>query len=153
MIPRKSWVWYCNTIFCPKLVDQSAKISCEEEEEEEEEEETLVSCSVTIRFVGSAFLVLHSGIWDARISALIPARSGLLACLLHSAENVKPLRFSPQSGSVWHRIHALTTTTRFHVSWLVVSTVTIIPSFRVNHILTHFASRIACMHETNKNRA
>jgi len=79
-------VWNCNTILYPKLVDQFATISCEEEEEEEEE--APVSCSVAIRFVDTQFfLTLSSGIWDARISALISARSGLL----HSAENVKPL--------------------------------------------------------------
>lgn len=49
--------------------------------------------------------------------ALISACSDLFA-LLHSVENVRLPRFSPQSGSVWHRIHALTATTRFLVSSL-----------------------------------
>lgn len=52
------------------------------------------------------------------------------------------------------RIHALTATTRLFLE-LAVSTVSaaIIPSSRVNHILTHSASKIACTRERNENYA
>lgn len=91
----------CNTILCPKLVDQLATIF---REEEEEEEEGAPVCRDPI-CGHSAFQ--PSG---TRVSALVSASS--------SSRGRTPAIFPTKWQRVASRIHALTATTRFLVSSL-----------------------------------
>lgn len=113
---------------------------------------TRILFSIAIRFVGTQILFFFSELCvlgntrRARFGFNTRAPSRLSLIL----RNVRYSR--SQSGSVWHA-YSCVNRNDSSLSWLAVTTAlaAIILSSRVNHILTHSASKIACKQGRNKN--
>lgn len=113
----------------------------------------LVSCSLSdlwaLRFFFVFLFFVLGNTRRARFGFNTRVSPSRLSLIL---QNVRDSR--PQSGSVWHA-YSCVNRNDSSLSWLAVTTAlaAIILSSRVNHILTHSASKIACKQERNRNYA